>query len=48
MAVDVEECHERQETLRALRQLEAKVAAAVGLSMVYSSPSLRSKPDFRR
>lgn len=44
----MEECHERQEVLRLLRQLEAKVAAAVGLSMVYSSPALRTKYNFRR
>jgi hypothetical protein len=48
MAVDVEECHQRQEVVRLLRRLEASVAASLGLAMVYSSPSLRTKPDFRR
>lgn len=48
MAVDVAECHERQEAAARVRRLEASVAALLGLSMVYCTPSLRMKPAFLR
>ena len=48
MALDVSECHERQEAAARVRRLEASVAALLGLSMVYCVPSLRMKPEFLR
>lgn len=47
-AVDVEECHQRQATVAQQQRLEAAVAAAAGLAMVYSVPSLRLKPALTR
>ena len=48
MAVDVGECHERSEAVRRLKRLEAAVAAALGLAMVYTTPVLRVSDDYRR
>ncbi len=48
LAMDVSECHERQEAAARVRRLEASVAAVLGLSMVYSTPSLRMRPQFIR
>ncbi|CAL8469784.1 g9326 [Coccomyxa elongata] len=48
LAVDVSECHERQEAAARVRRLEASVAALLGLSMVYCMPSLRMRPEFIR
>ena len=47
-ATDFSECHDRQATLKRITLLEASVAAALGLSMVYSSPALRAKPEYYR
>ena len=47
-AADFFECHDRQATLKRIVLLEASVAAALGLSMVYSSPALRAKPEYYR
>ena len=42
--VDVAECHQRAAAVRQQQALEASVAAAAGLAMVYSVPSLRLQP----
>ena len=47
-ATDFTECHGRQATLKRIQLLEASVAAAVGISMVYSSSALRAKPEYYR
>ena len=47
-ATDFSECHDRQAMLKRIVLLEASVAAALGLSMVYSSPALRAKPEYYR
>ena len=47
-ATDFTECHGRQATLKRIQLLEASVAAAVGVSMVYSSSALRAKPEYYR
>ena len=48
LAVDISECHERQEAAARVRRMEASVAALLGLSMLYCMPSLRMKPEFLR
>ena len=47
-ATDFTECHGRRATLKRIQLLEASVAAAVGVSMVYSSSALRAKPEYYR
>ena len=47
-ATDFSECHDRQATLKRIQLLEASVAASLGISMVYSSPALRAKPEYYR
>ena len=42
--VDVAECHQRAAAVRRQQALEAAMAAAAGLAMVYSVPSLRLQP----
>lgn len=47
-ATDLSECHDRQATLKRIQLLEASVAASLGVSMVYSPPALRAKPEYYR